>query len=330
MSTTNVDKISVIVPAFNQEKYLERCIKSLINQTYSNLEIIIVDDGSIDLTPSICDNLEKKYENIKVIHKENGGLSSARNAGMRIASGKYVAFVDSDDWIAYDTYTYAMKLMKDNKADIVQFSYMYAYKETDSQGSVSEIINIYREKDILQYYMLSTTKTGSYGVCWYIIPKCYLDGEAFREGKINEDIDFMYKILAKCSSIVTSNIVKYFYFQQTSSLSTGGLKKKDFDLYEAAEELYKLAENETYGNIAQLALVKKARTPLSLLSKIALYGIQDKTIDKKSTVKSLQRELRNNIFILLAAPLPISRKGLAVIFSINYWFAEWAIKIVYR
>lgn len=94
--------ISVIVPIYNVESYLNRCVESIVNQTYQNLEIILVDDGSPDNCPQICDDWARKDSRIKVIHKENGGLSDARNAGMNIATGEYISFIDSDDYVALD------------------------------------------------------------------------------------------------------------------------------------------------------------------------------------------------------------------------------------
>lgn len=91
--------ISVIVPIYNVEKYLVRCVDSIVNQTYKNLEIILVDDGSPDRCPQMCDDYAEKDSRIKVVHKKNGGLSDARNAGMAVATGEYISFIDSDDWI---------------------------------------------------------------------------------------------------------------------------------------------------------------------------------------------------------------------------------------
>lgn len=102
--------ISVIVPVYNVEKYLSRCVDSIIGQTYSNLEIILVNDGSTDLSGAICDEYKKKDKRIVVIHQKNGGLSQARNSGMEIMSGKYVAFVDSDDYISEDYIEYLFRI----------------------------------------------------------------------------------------------------------------------------------------------------------------------------------------------------------------------------
>src|SRR5699024_8688641 len=125
----NMLKISVIVPVYNAEKYLHRCIKSILDQTYKNLEIILVDDGSIDTSGKICDYYDHKDERIKVIHKENGGQSSARNTGLTIASGDYVSFVDSDDWIVEDIYEYCINLIKTTNCDVVDFKCMFTNGE---------------------------------------------------------------------------------------------------------------------------------------------------------------------------------------------------------
>lgn len=114
-------KISVIVPIYNVEKYIEKCINSIINQTYKDLEIILVDDGSTDSSGKICDEYAKKDKRIKVIHKKNGGVSSSRNIALTIANGDYITWIDSDDWIEKDTYSKLADIILKNKADIIQF-----------------------------------------------------------------------------------------------------------------------------------------------------------------------------------------------------------------
>ena len=111
--------VSVIVPVYNVEKYLARCIDSILNQTLKNIEIILVDDGSTDLSPSICDEYSNKYENIKVIHKENNRVSAARNDGIKVAKGKYIGFVDSDDWIESEMFENMYKVAEETKSDFV-------------------------------------------------------------------------------------------------------------------------------------------------------------------------------------------------------------------
>ena len=118
----NNPKISVIVPVYKVEKYLDKCVESIVNQTYKNLEIILVDDGSPDNCPAMCDEWAEKDERIRVIHKENGGLADARNAGMDIATGDYIGFVDSDDWIEPNMYEVLLKNALKYDADISTIS----------------------------------------------------------------------------------------------------------------------------------------------------------------------------------------------------------------
>ncbi|MBQ4243839.1 MAG: glycosyltransferase, partial [Clostridia bacterium] len=137
-----MDLISVIVPVYKTEKYLDRCVNSIVNQTYKNLEIILVDDGSPDRCPELCDRWAEKDNRIKVIHQENGGMSAARNAGLRIAKGDYIGFVDSDDWIDNDMYEYLYILLINNQADYSTINYDIKKRETDRTENQNECINL--------------------------------------------------------------------------------------------------------------------------------------------------------------------------------------------
>ena len=126
----NLPKISVIIPVYKVEEYINRCIKSVVNQTYDNLEIILVDDGSPDNCPVICDKWAEKDSRIKVIHKNNGGLSDARNMGMKIASGELIGFIDSDDWISKEMYQLLYENMKENESDISACGVKMVWEDT--------------------------------------------------------------------------------------------------------------------------------------------------------------------------------------------------------
>lgn len=145
-------KVSVVVPVYNVEKYLDRCLNSIVNQTYHNLEIILVDDGSPDRCPEMCEEWAKKDNRIKMIHKENAGLGMARNTGIENATGDYILFVDSDDFIELNTVEQAYKLAIKEKADIVY----YGYKDVDASGKVinenkPEIEKcIYRQEEVCE------------------------------------------------------------------------------------------------------------------------------------------------------------------------------------
>ncbi len=325
-------KISIVVPVYKVEKYLERCVRSLQKQSFFYLEIILVDDGSPDRCPQLCDALAKIDERIKVIHQKNQGLAGARNTGIAAATGDFIGFLDSDDWLDPDAIKNCAQIIEDFKADVVQFQLGYAYNDETKFKQPKKKLEVYQGKNILQHYMYSTTKGvgGDYSVCVCLFKRELLEGIYFRVGKINEDIDFKYKALEKASILVNTNQIYYYYFQQDESISIGGLRKKDFDLYEAANELDLLSQNETYGNIRKMVLVKKARTPLSLLCKIAYYGISDTDIDKNSVITLLTKELRGSLYTLLSSPIPVSRKILAVLFSVNYSITERFVHFLKR
>lgn len=322
-------KVSVIIPVYNVEKYLHRCVDSVLNQTYKNIEVILVDDGSPDGCPAICDEYARRDSRVTALHKKNGGQSSARNAALDCPlTGDYVTFVDSDDWIAPDTCEYAIKLINETGADVVQYDITMA---TDTKVSkpnpVEEHYDIFEGKAILQHYMDTSVYSGAFSACRCVFLRALTDSIRFRDGKINEDIDWKYRVLERSNKWVDSNQVKYFYYQSGDSTSGAPLKKKDFHLREAADLLCELTSKETYGTIAFLGNVKKARTAFSLLCKIAYYGVGDHDIDKKKIIKELTAEHRKNLSILLKAPIPMSRKLLAVLLAINFKFAEGVIHL---
>ena len=128
-------KVSIIIPVYNVEQYLERCLETVVNQSYKGLEIILVDDGSTDGSGKICDKYKELDERIVCIHKENGGLSSARNAGVNIATGEYFVFVDSDDWVSIRMVETLTKALQKNNSDIVCCEF---YNVSDSTLAVSD------------------------------------------------------------------------------------------------------------------------------------------------------------------------------------------------
>ena len=321
--------ISVIIPIYNVEPYLPRCVDSVLNQSYQDIEVILVDDGSPDRCPEICDQYAKNDKRVTVIHKSNGGLSSARNAGLNyLLKGNYISFLDSDDWLDEDTYSYCMNLIERRNAQAIQFCMRLVSDEANIVEQPKERIDEYEGTEVLQYFMTHSTRdSGEYSVCIGLYRRDLFDGLTFREGKVNEDIDFKYKLMSRCEKLLVSNQIKYNYFQTGDTLSMGGLKQRDFQLREAADLLAELASYENYGSIAFLGKVKKARTAFSLLSKIAYFGIADSAINKSSTIRELTDEHRRNLGILLCSPMTIGRKILAVLFAISYPLAEFAIHL---
>ena len=188
-----MDKISIIVPFYNVEKYAPKCIESIINQTYTNLEIILVDDGSPDTCGKICDDYALKDGRIKVIHKKNAGLSDARNVGIKEATGKYIGFVDGDDYIEKDMYKYLYNLIKENNADISICGVEEVYEDGSIQDEkAKESIEILSKEDAIKELLLDK-KVRSHA--WDKLYKRELfENIEYPYGRKMEDIATTYKL----------------------------------------------------------------------------------------------------------------------------------------
>ena len=224
--------ISVIVPVYNVEKYVTKCVNSIINQTYKNLEIILIDDGSTDNSGNICNDLQKKDDRIKVIHKKNGGLSDARNCGIDIANGDYIAFVDSDDYIHNRMYEILMHNALDKNADISMCGYMEADDYTLGDATIvdemevnNSDIKIYksREEKLLCIFPSKIRFT----VVWNkLYSKQIWEEYRFKTGEVYEDEQIYYKILYNCKKIVTCEDKMYYYVQRENSITGNDITLK--------------------------------------------------------------------------------------------------------
>ena len=208
--------ISIIVPVYNVENYIEKCVNSIINQTYKNIEIIIVDDGSKDNSGKKCDELAKKDNRIKVIHKLNGGLSDARNSGMKIANGKYIGFVDSDDYIKEDMFETLYKLNKKYNSDISIVSYYEIYRgkiiSVRDSKKLEELSKLEAIKELL-----IDTKIQSYA--WNkLFKKELFEGIEFPTNKNFEDIATTLLLFERANKVVLLEDPKYYYVRRDDSI----------------------------------------------------------------------------------------------------------------
>lgn len=226
--------VSVIVPVYKVEQYLERCIKSILNQTYKNFELILVDDGSPDRCPEICDEWKKKDYRIKVIHKQNGGLSDARNAGLKIASGDFVAFIDSDDWISSDFLMLLVDNMLCNNCDIIECQIIRTKDDLNTSTISKEFgneIEIFNVEEALKELILDR-KFHQY--VWNKLYKVEVVNKiCFEKGKINEDEFWTYQVFGKAKKIGLINIPLYYYYQRDNSIMSKKYTLKRLDALEA-------------------------------------------------------------------------------------------------
>ncbi len=249
------EKVSVIVPIYNVEPYLERCLDSILKQTYRNIEMILVDDGSTDSCPDICDRYAKEYQQIQVIHKENGGLSSARNAGLDVSTGELIMFVDSDDFIEPDM---LLKL----------YDVLYCYDADMSicnLQAVNEVgveINFWPHDvikdeciDNMYYWEKVFEDNGMlfYVVVWNKLYKKRLwEKVRYPVGKINEDAYVLHNLIKQCKKIACTSYIGYNYVQRSTSIMGRKKTKADFDLFDAW-----LARIDYFNTILRNDLIKK-------------------------------------------------------------------------
>lgn len=207
--------ISVIVPVYNVERYLTECIESILNQTYRNLEVILIDDGSTDQSGKICDNYAEQDSRVKVIHQKNGGAANAKNAGLKTATGKYLAFVDGDDYLELDALFYMVNLLEKRMADVVQACFRKIYRDKQSNACDAEQIREFYAVDYLKRY----TTDWTCGLLWDKLYRRKLyDNIFFEEGHRIDDEFFTYQGIMRAQKVIKCPKVVYNYRQRKSSV----------------------------------------------------------------------------------------------------------------
>ena len=221
-------RVSVIVPIYNVEAYLSRCIDSIIGQTYPELEIILVDDGSPDKYGTICDGYAEKDSRIRVIHKKNGGLSDARNAGLDIAVGDYIYFVDSDDWIGQDAIAVLMEQMTDT-VDIVAGSSVDVREENGELCQTRYSVPLGTIRHLNRQEAMKDNLLGGWAAWNKLYRRRLFDTIRFPVGRINEDEAIMLHVLAQCGHVVQVGHPTYFYYLRQNSITTASFSERKMD-----------------------------------------------------------------------------------------------------
>lgn len=237
------DLISVIIPVYKVEKYLEKCINSVCNQTYKNLEIILVDDGSPDNCGKLCDEYAKKDNRIIVIHKKNGGLSDARNVGIKIATGEYIAFVDSDDYVSNDYIEYMYEMIKKENAQISICGILQVWKNTKIENQEhKKYLKLNTESALENLLYSEGIEIAAYGKLY---SKNLWDNICFPKGKVYEDTAIMYKLFDKADVIVYGDKKCYYYISRFGSISKQQCyNKNEEDYIKHTNEMLKYIEKK--------------------------------------------------------------------------------------
>ena len=226
-------KVSVIIPVYNVEQYVEKSIQSVLNQSMKEIEVILVDDGSMDTSGEICDRYGEKEERIIVIHKENGGLSSARNAGVQAASGDYIGFIDSDDYIDSVMYETLYRMAERESADVAVCGVYDVYKNGKVPQCASREAFVCDQEEMLGHILLGEKISGT--VCNKLIRKDIAKELEFPVGKLFEDAFYSAMLVQKIKKVSVTTEPMYFYVHRSDSITTCGYRRKDLDVIEAFE-----------------------------------------------------------------------------------------------
>jgi len=226
-----MERISVIVPVYKTEAYLDRCVQSIVDQTYTHLEIILVDDGSPDNCPQMCDAWAEKDSRIRVIHKENGGGAQARNTGLEYASGEYIAFVDSDDYLFPSMYQVLLDILKKTKCDIAECDYYVVDSDTFPKEEQKREFHIYTPQAAIEAHISDRVFKQ---IIWNKLYKASIIGNVrFVEGKKIDDEFWTYRALGNAERLVLVHDKLYCYRQHTNSVMHQGYSKENLSSIEA-------------------------------------------------------------------------------------------------
>ncbi len=294
--------ISIIIPVHNVEKYLRKCVDSVLLQTYRNLEIILIDDGSTDTSSQICDGYAQKDARIVVIHKQNGGVSSARNAGLEVAKGRYIGFVDGDDCIASDMFATLLNLCQTYKTDI-------------------SVCSVYNKPILLngKIRCLSSSKAlvqlaAQLYVCNKLFSREVIGNIRFRTDLYYcEDLMFCLQTFLNTSVVVYTNERKYYYRMNPNSATKQAFNLKKLNYFLSADEAKSFARDYHLGEFENCIRGEEAANAASFLADLISYDCPN----KEQINRELLARVKKNIYLLLFSGRRLRNKLFAVVCCIN-------------
>ncbi|WP_282173031.1 glycosyltransferase family 2 protein [Cytobacillus firmus] len=271
------EKVSVVVPVYKVEKYLHRCVDSVLNQTYTNLEIILVNDGSPDHCGEMIDSYAAKDSRIITVHKENGGLSDARNAGMEYVTGNYTMFVDSDDWLDVSMIEKLMNAITKYQADVVQSAIYYAYEDHllyDNRYYSSNDSPVILNNRNLMYELVKNEKVKNFA--WGKLYKTeQIKNLPFKKGVLFEDVFWAHKVMQRVETYVILHQPYYYYLQRKDSI-VASYTPRNLDILEGLKERHKFLE-QYYNELTNESLKVILKTSLVHYNLLFLNWRKDKS-----------------------------------------------------
>ena len=308
--------ISVIVPVYNVEKYINRCVDSIRSQSYSNIEIILVDDGSTDGSSAICDEYKVLDARIKVIHKKNGGLSSARNTGIECANGEFFSFIDSDDYIESNMIEHMMQVARDYKADIVTIGRRNVYEDIDLEDTyefVTDSIVVFDPQNAIKNIL--TRQNIDVSVCDKIFSKELFGEIRFPIGETNEDSAIIFNLIRKSSIVVHASGYGYNYVHREKSITTTFCLKNFQDLINHGRQMCDFISKE-YPELKNYAILFQGENYIYIY--YLLVGRVD-SLDKKNMLDDARGYLKKHYRLISAEEKGVRKKLLLFFIKTNFY-----------
>lgn len=289
--------VTIIIPVYNVEKYLDKAVQSAVNQTYKNIEIYLVDDGSKDSSGKKCDLWMTKDDRIRVIHKENGGLSSARNAALDVCNGDYIYFLDSDDYIDEKAIELMLDVAYKTGARMIEAPFIHVYENKTSVRATLDGIKMMNTVEAIKFDL--GAGGGAVSSCSKLFAKDIFSSYRFAEGKLNEDHFSIVDLLSIAQNIAVEPQPLYYYYHRQNSITTKSFSKRSLDDLEAAQKNYEIIKKQ----FPEAMDVAEFRVDFSTLKIIDKIMISEPIVEKEllnrlvSDVKSHKnRILRSRYF----------------------------------
>lgn len=285
----NEIEISVIIPVYNVEKNLRKCIDSVLEQRDVKYEIILVNDGSTDLSPIICDEYAQKYDSISVIHKKNEGLGYARNSGLDVAKGEYIFFLDSDDWIVPDTFLHLLNIARENNTEIVCFQFI----RVSDQNYVLKKQPKLEVKIVNNFELMKEYFSGMSATAWSKMYKREIFNiSRFSKVSIHEDAYSMHLFMECAKKAAITNQIYYIQYIRSGSLTQSKIGEKNFICIECGERIVEFAKNE-YPDLLEYAYFNLLERQMYMINLIISHFQYKKFVRQFNNIlEDVQKELR--------------------------------------
>ena len=320
----NEPLISIIIPVYNVEKYIRKCVDSVLNQTYKNLQVILVDDGSTDKSTEICDEYKERDARVEVVHKVNEGLPAARNTGLERMKGDYVGFIDSDDWVDVQMVEHLLHNIQAQDADISVIEMVKVQGDVEIDQKPCKVDIYTQEEYAKKFFKIGSQKIVHY-VCNKLFKSSIVNDKTFEKAfSIGEDVVAFYKMLLKAKKIVSSNQIMYFYRQNTGM--TSKFNEKYFGLEQVWKRVEEITKEEAATQYDLFVKVNQARINFTILTEIAIGG-EYKNPKYKQHIDHFLVQLKRNRKFLCKTGIAKSRKVMIWLACVNYRFYA---SVIYR